>query len=368
MYKQKYLKYKNKYLILKQNGGGTLHIINNYETETLENIDDDLIKNIPNTSTSNLQPYTITKNGLTYKISKNGTLYKDNYNFELKIEPISSLKIEEYPVTPRVVSPVASPIVPIVASRVAPHVASRVASPDALPIVPMVAPRVVSPVVSRVVSPVAPRVVSHVASPVVSHGISRVTLRDTSFGNPHTHQPSKSFINIVGSQYDSSNLDNTDFTKMINKIIYADTLFIFNDNIEYHNTNALGGGNAAIRIYNKHRTDGKQPQSAGISTGFLSVFKDSLKPARGFTSLDEKITTSVFSGPKMESTLIIDATAKEIIDNEIQEIKDLISRYNYDTIIWSQDETGKLGSSIFKGSLGQDVIDYITDQIKNLDK
>ena len=337
MFKYKYLKYKNKYLILKQNGGGTLRIINNSETEILENIDDDLIKNIPHVSTSNLPPYTITKNGLTYKISNDGIKYTDDYNFELKIEPISNLKIDESRVAPPIVSPDAS------------HIASPIASP------------IVSPIVSPIAPPVAPPIV---ASPIVSPIVPIIASPVTSYGNPHTH---KQRIEIVGSNYNLSDPDNTDFTRMIKQPQYANTLFIFNDNVNDHDTNISGGGNAAIRSYNRYRKDGGKPLSAGISTG-TSV------PYKGFASLDEKIT-AVGSREQMMRAQYAKSltsqtpsfTARDIIDRDIQEIKDLISKYKYNRVIWSQDKTtGKLGVQLFNPS--GDVIDYITDKIKNLDK
>jgi hypothetical protein len=34
---------------------------------------------------------------------------------------------------------------------------------------------------------------------------------------------------------------------MCNNSVYNDSLFIFNDNEEEHNTNSIGGGNAIIR-------------------------------------------------------------------------------------------------------------------------
>ena len=63
----------------------------------------------------------------------------------------------------------------------------------------------------------------------------------------------------------------------------------------------------------------------------------------------------------------LQGTSQEKIDSDIQEIRDLIKTYGYDKIIWSKDEaTGKLGAALFKDTLGQDVIEYITQQIKNL--
>jgi hypothetical protein len=79
-----------------------------------------------------------------------------------------------------------------------------------------------------------------------------------------------------------------------------------------------------------------KPRSAGIPTGTLKF--------GGFTKLDEDVKT--------------------IIDDSINEIKELIEKYKFDTVYFSQDSSGKLGTSIFK--VNQDVINYITEQIFNL--
>ena len=100
-----------------------------------------------------------------------------------------------------------------------------------------------------------------------------------------------------------------------------------------------------------------------------------MNPYKGFASLDEKITEvgsqeqmwrAIYANSSTSQTS--SSTARDIIDRDIQEIKDLIFKYKYDKVIWSQDKTGKLGASLFGATLGQDVIDYITEQIKNLDK
>jgi hypothetical protein len=141
-------------------------------------------------------------------------------------------------------------------------------------------------------------------------------------------------VKVIGSIYNGNNTVG-DFNWMIKQSIYKDCLFIFNDNIEYHLTNKKGGGNAIIRQFNRFSSLAK-PMSAGIPTGTLAF--------GGFTKLDEEVKT--------------------IIDGSINEIKELIEKYNFDTVYFSQDSSGKLGTSIFK--VNQDVIDYITDQIYKL--
>ena len=289
MYKQKYLKYKNKYFNLKQNGGGTLYIINSRQIETLKDIDDNLIKTIPTKSTSDIGPYSIIKHKDTYRVEKDGVDYGDNYKFELTHKPKESQML------------------------VQPYVSKE-------------SQMLVQPYVSKE-SLVLVQLPDDKESPILAES--------------HVHQlyeqPRR--IEIIGSHYIPGD-NTTNFSLMINEPQYKNTLFIFNDNVLDHLTNNSGGGNAYIRKYNRHRTDGKNPQSAGISTGLSSA-------QGGFRSLDDKI--------------------KEIINNEIQEIKELISQYRYDKIIWSQNKyTGQIGADIFKDTMGQDVIKYITEQIISL--
>jgi phosphoribosyl-dephospho-CoA transferase len=116
---------------------------------------------------------------------------------------------------------------------------------------------------------------------------------------------------------------------------FNDSLFIFNDNEEMHNTCTKGIGNAVMRVFNKHSTL-EIPKSAGIPTGTLEE--------GGYTELNEH--------------------TKKIIDDAINEIRELIEKYNYKYIFYSVDKNGKLGTSLFEVDLK--VIDYIDQQIKSL--
>jgi hypothetical protein len=127
-----------------------------------------------------------------------------------------------------------------------------------------------------------------------------------------------------------------DFNWMITEPEYANSLFIFNDNEEYHNKCISGSGNAIIRKYNKYNKNLNFPQSAGIPTG---TFKNG-----GYIKLNKHV--------------------KKVIDDSIDEIIELINIYKYDKIYFSSDSEGKLGTSIF--SVGDDVIEYITYRIKSL--
>jgi hypothetical protein len=144
-------------------------------------------------------------------------------------------------------------------------------------------------------------------------------------------------IEIYGTKYTGKNKIG-DFEWMIKQPTYANSLFIFNDNEEHHNTNIIGGGNAVIRSYNKYHkfVDLNKPRSAGIPTGTLKN--------GGYTFL----------------TNIVQKT----IDNSINEIMELIQTYKYDSIYYSVGLDNKLGTGIF--NVNQDVINYIDTLIQSL--
>ena len=126
-----------------------------------------------------------------------------------------------------------------------------------------------------------------------------------------------------------------DFSWMIEQDIYNTCLFIFNDNEMHHNTSIRGGGNAAVRPYNKHNKLLPKPRSAGIPTGTIVGYDTLSAPVKG------------------------------VIDSSIEEIKELLRTYKYETVYYSIDsKTGKLGTGIFR--VGPDVTDYIDQQINSL--
>ncbi len=129
-----------------------------------------------------------------------------------------------------------------------------------------------------------------------------------------------------------------DFMWMKDQKEYSNSLFIFNDNTEYHDTNRKGAGNAIMRKYNKYNEDLEKPISAGIPTGTLED--------GGFDELTQEI--------------------KKIIDDSFEEIKELIKKYKYEEVIYSSDKDGNLGTSIFE--VNKDVINYITFLIRSLEK
>jgi hypothetical protein len=127
-----------------------------------------------------------------------------------------------------------------------------------------------------------------------------------------------------------------DFAWMIRQNEYSNILFVFNDNEEYHDTNCYGIGNAIIRKYNKYNLKLTRPRSAGIPTGTLKN--------GGYQELNSHVITK---------------------DNSaINEIKEIIKKYNYKKIYYSAEKDGILGTGIF--TVDNDVLQYITDQIKAL--
>ncbi len=141
-------------------------------------------------------------------------------------------------------------------------------------------------------------------------------------------------IEVIGIKFTSRN-QYGDFYWMCSQNKYHSSLFIFNDNEEYHNTNMRGAGNAIMRTFNKH-SKLEIPFSAGIPTGTLGE--------GGY----QKFTPEI----------------KKVIDDSINEIIELIKIYKYKTIYFSAEPDGKLGTSIF--AVNPKVINYITNRIYKL--
>jgi len=74
-------------------------------------------------------------------------------------------------------------------------------------------------------------------------------------------------IEVIGIKFTSRN-QYGDFYWMCQQNKYSNSLYIFNDNEEYHNANRRGAGNAIMRIFNKH-SDYDITLSAGIPTETL---------------------------------------------------------------------------------------------------
>lgn len=133
-----------------------------------------------------------------------------------------------------------------------------------------------------------------------------------------------------------------DFDFMIRSGEYNDALFIFNDNEEHHDSSREGSGNAIIRKYNKF--SGQHIYSAGIPTGLLYKNDSLIDSYKGYKHLNER--------------------TKYVIDSSIEEIKEILTTYDYRRIFYSSDKNGVLGSKLFK--VNDEVLRYITEQIYSL--
>ncbi len=141
-----------------------------------------------------------------------------------------------------------------------------------------------------------------------------------------------STVQVIGTVYTKNNTEG-DFNWQICSGKYEDALFIFNDDETRHHYKKAGRGNAIIRKYNQHAVD--KPRSHGIVTG----------NKKGYESLTND--------------------AKIQIDKCIEEVKEIIKKYKYTKVYYSAaTPNGLLGTSIF--TIGDDVRDYITQQIKLL--
>ena len=141
-------------------------------------------------------------------------------------------------------------------------------------------------------------------------------------------------IQVIGIKFVKPNQFG-DFEWMCHQPEYYDSLFVFNDNEEFHQTNKKGAGNAVMRKYNKYSTL-NIPKSAGIPTGTMKW--------GGYEKLD--------------------AQTKTVIDDSIDEIYQLIEKYKYKRLFFSCEPDGKLGTSIFE--VNPNVINYITSRIYDL--
>jgi hypothetical protein len=133
-----------------------------------------------------------------------------------------------------------------------------------------------------------------------------------------------------------------DFSLMINRDKYKNTLFILSENIRdmlYSQTG--GGGTAQLRLYcYGHVPVDERPQAAGIPTGWTTL--------GGFTELNPKL--------------------KYAIDLAFERILLQLCMWDYQFILYScdSDDNAMIGAGLFKKSLGEDVVEYISEKIHAL--
>ena len=130
-----------------------------------------------------------------------------------------------------------------------------------------------------------------------------------------------------------------DFSWMMIQEEYQNALFVFNDNEQQYKAHRddpasiegcmAGGGNAIIRPYQCEA----KPRAAGIPTG------------PNYHSLTPEV--------------------KQIVDEAIAAIRDIVLKNGYNQIFYSANAEGKLGTHIF--APGDDVKTYILQQLKSLE-
>lgn len=139
-------------------------------------------------------------------------------------------------------------------------------------------------------------------------------------------------MEVIGTVYTKKGQEG-DFEWHIKSGQYEDALFLFNDDEKRNKWKKAGMGNAVIRKYNKYAVE--RPRSCGIVTG----------KEKGYDHLSPE--------------------AKVAIDRCFEEAKEIINKFHYKKVYYSaQTPNGLLGTSIFH--VGEDVIAYITEKIKQL--
>lgn len=134
-----------------------------------------------------------------------------------------------------------------------------------------------------------------------------------------------------------------DFTTMIQRDKYKDTLFIISENLrDMFYSSEVGGGTAQLRLhcYGHHDPQDQRPRAAGIPTGWTSL--------GGFPRLNPKV--------------------KFAIDLAFERILIQLQTFDYQFILYScdPDDHAMIGAGLFVESVGEDVLQYISDKIHEL--
>lgn len=136
-----------------------------------------------------------------------------------------------------------------------------------------------------------------------------------------------------------------DFIGMIKNPDYHDTLFIFCDNIADHNT-ARSNWHSDLRRFNQYGKNASYPRSAGIPVSrsdYVREFQDLLEPGVLWA-----------------------------IDSAIDEIQQLITRFNYRRIMflafedWIRFPESKQRLYFLASECGDQVVTYITQELYSL--
>lgn len=144
-----------------------------------------------------------------------------------------------------------------------------------------------------------------------------------------------SIIQVVGVPFfsDGTSVDGGDFRKMITMKEFDDSIFLFNDNVEDWNDpqKTVGGGSAIVRPYS---TLERGYRSAGFPTGWTTGV--------AFSRMDDQ--------------------TRMVIDMSFERIVSTVHIQKYTRILFpcaSPSERTSIGTLIFRGSIGADVVSYI---------
>lgn len=140
------------------------------------------------------------------------------------------------------------------------------------------------------------------------------------------------------------------------------TLYIFSDNVADHATTRTGSNSALIRKYNQYGRHKNLPMSAGIPTGWVPGF------GNGFRSLYAIMKNCPYTI----------CTAKYYIDKSLSALRKMLRKHPYEKLMYPADPRrfvkdgshtlSMLGVGVFSGSIGDDVLSYITKKIHEVGK
>lgn len=179
--------------------------------------------------------------------------------------------------------------------------------------------------------------------------------------------------NAKGNIMKKNKNDFGDFTWMINNGYRDNTLYIFNDNTNHHNSNDKGAGNGQMRIYNSRKMQ-KNP-----STKDNEPYIDVNDNNRDYST--NPLSAGISTGPLGSGFTTFDNTEKDIVNKEFNEIVDIIDKNkNYDSkkykyIYYSVSQKKntpsdiiyyELGVQIFASTINPAVCPYIDNLIRTL--
>ena len=162
---------------------------------------------------------------------------------------------------------------------------------------------------------------------------------DSSINVSHKRARSDDFI-IRGVTYKKGgySICGGDFSVMIHEYDYADTVFVFMDNVQDSNSFIPGGGSAIIRNFSSSKNAYK---AVGVPTGWA--------PGIPFETID-------------------DDQVLQVIDDAFLKLATVVLQYGYRKVVFPCDasDPSRIGVDIFRGEIGDDVVAYISSKFSNL--